>query len=79
MSNFEYKVVPFMGSTKGSANGSEVAAQLQATIAQHTGGGWVLHSVSKVSIEVQPGCLAGLLGGKAAYSELDQIIFVKAP
>lgn len=78
MSNFEYKVVPFIGVTKGSANGAEVASQLQAAITQHAVNGWIFHSFNKVSIEVQPGCLSGLLGAKIASSELDQLIFVKA-
>lgn len=78
MSSFEYKVVPFIGVTKGNANGSEVASQLQAAISQHANNGWIFHSFNKVGIEVQPGCLAGLLGGKTAFTELDQLIFVKA-
>ena len=78
MSSFQYKVIPFSGSAKGKATGSEIATQLQSAISQNTGDGWIFHSFNKVSVEVQPGCLAGLLGGKTAYEDLDQLIFVKA-
>lgn len=78
MSSFQYKVIPFVGVTKSTANGAEVASQLQAAISQNAVDGWIFHSFNKVGIEVQPGCLAGLLGGKTASAELDQLIFVKA-
>lgn len=78
MSNFEYKVVPFAGKTKGTANASEIAAQLQSEIAHNAVNGWIFHSFNKVSIEVQPGCLSGLFGAKTAYMDMDQLIFVKA-
>jgi len=77
MSDFQYKVVPFVGTAKGSANGSEIATQLQSTIAQHAVDGWIFHSFNKVSVEVQPGCLAGVFGGKTAYADVDELIFVK--
>lgn len=78
MSGFQYKVVPFAGTAKGSATGSEIATQLQSAISVNTNDGWVFHSFNKVSVAVEPGCLAGLLGGKTAYQEMDQLVFVKA-
>ena len=78
MSTFEYKVVPFVGKIKGNPDAQEVAKQLAAAISQHATNGWILHSFNKVSIEVAPGCLAGLLGGKTAYVDMDQLIFVKS-
>ncbi len=75
--NYQYKVVPFIGKIKSGGNAQEVAAQLQAAIAQHATGDREFHTFNDVNIEVQPGCLAGLLGAKAAYVQFDQLVFRK--
>jgi ABC-type polysaccharide/polyol phosphate transport system ATPase subunit len=75
MANVEYKVVPFIGKMKSGSNAQEVATQLQAAINQNSRDGWEFHSFNDVNIEVQPGCLAGLLGAKAAYVQFDQLVF----
>lgn len=75
MTKFYYKVVPFIGKIKANGNAQEVATQLQAAIAQNTGDGWEFHSFNDVSIEVQPGCLAALLGAKTSYIKSDQLVF----
>lgn len=40
--------------------------------------GWEFHSVEKVGIVVQPGCLAMLFGYRAHYLNFDQIVFRRA-
>lgn len=75
MGKVEYKVIPFIGKIKSSGNAQEVGAQLQAAINQNATDGWEFHSFNDVNIEVQPGCLAGLLGAKAAYVQFDQLVF----
>lgn len=75
MSVTHYKVVPFIGKIKAGGNAQEVAAQLQAAINLNATDGWEFHSFNDVNIEVQPGCLAGLLGAKAAYVQFDQLVF----
>jgi hypothetical protein len=75
MAQYQYTVVPFIGKIKGGQSAGEVAAQLQALIDQHSAQGWELQQVTDVNIEVQPGCLGGLLGAKVAYIRFDQVIF----
>jgi hypothetical protein len=72
---YEYKVVPFIGQSRGRVSPDEVATQLEAVIRQYVALGWEFYQLSDVNIEVQPGCLAGLLGAKAQYARFDQIIF----
>lgn len=78
----QYKVVPFIGTVRGGAfskeNASTVSAQLQALIGQHAREGWELQGIEKVGIEVQPGCIAGLLGAKPSNIDFDQVIFRRA-
>ena len=75
MPRYQYQVVPFIGKIKGSGTATEVASQLQATIGQHVSQGWEFWQLSDVNIEVQPGCIAGLLGQKTSYVRFDQLIF----
>jgi len=75
---YQYKIVPFIGKIK-SGQGADIAAQqLESVISQYVDAGWEFVQLGDVNIEVQPGCLAGLLGQKAAYVTFDQIIFRKA-
>jgi hypothetical protein len=75
MANSQYKVVPFIGTMKANGSTQEVAAQLEAAINQNSTDGWEFHTLNDVSIEVRPGCLAGLFGAKTAYIQFDQLIF----
>lgn len=77
MARYQYQVVPFIGKIKGSQTATAVASQLQATIDQHVSQGWEFWQLTDVNIEVQPGCLAGLLGQKTSYVRFDQLIFRK--
>jgi hypothetical protein len=74
---YQYKVVPFIGRIKGSQSAADVAKQLEGLISQHSAQGWELYQLSDVNIEVQPGCLEGLVGAKASYIRFDQVIFRK--
>lgn len=76
--SYQYKVVPFIGKVKSGASPEEVSSQLTSLINQNATGGWEFYQLGSVDIEVQPGCLAGLLGGKTAFVSWDQIIFRKA-
>lgn len=75
--SFEYKVIAFMGSTKGSQGADTVASQLTTMINREASGGWELFQMGDVNIEVSPGCIAGLLGQKVTYMRFDQIVFRK--
>lgn len=76
---YRYKVVPFnpaiVSGFFGSDSASAVAAQLQALIDRHGNAGWEFHSIEKVGIQVQPGCLGQLLGQGVSYANFDQAIF----
>src|ERR1700688_2431994 len=72
---YRYKVVPFIGQTRGSLAAAEVAKQLESAISEHASHGWEFYQLSDVNIEVQPGCLSGLFGGKVEYVRFDQLIF----
>lgn len=73
--NYDYKVVPFIGQSKGTLSASDVAAQLENAIRYHASIGWEFCQLSDVNVEVQPGCLAGLFGAQVQYVRFDQIIF----
>lgn len=75
MSNLEYKVVPFIGTIKGSQGAELVSAQLQDVIDQYAGQGWEFYQLTNTNIEVRPGCIAGLFGASVTYITFDQIIF----
>jgi hypothetical protein len=72
---YSYKVVPLIGRSRGSLSASEVAQQLEMTISQHASAGWEFIQLTDVNIEVQPGCLGGLLGAKVEYARFNQLIF----
>lgn len=75
---YEYKVVPFIGQSKGNLSAQDVARQLETVIAQHAAAGWEFCQLGDVNIEVQPGCLAGLFGASVHYVRFDQLIFKRS-
>jgi hypothetical protein len=75
VSSMEYKVVPFIGQSRGSLSAADVAKQLELILNQHVANGWEFCQLSDVNVEVQPGCVAGLLGAKVQYVRFDQVIF----
>lgn len=76
--SYEYKVVPFIGTAKGNQGANVVADQLTALINREAAAGWELYQMGDVNIEVQPGCLAGLLGRQTSYMRFDQLVFRRA-
>jgi len=74
-SDYEYMVIPFTGQSKGTLSADDVARQLESVIAHHASAGWEFCQLSDVSVEVQPGCLAGLFGSTVQYARLGQLIF----
>jgi hypothetical protein len=81
---YEYRVLPFIGQMKSGLFGvvvqsaGEVSKQLESLINQQAREGWEFVTLNDVNIEIKPGCLAGLFGGKTAYLPFDQIVFRRA-
>lgn len=75
--NFTYRVIPFIGRIKNNQNAVNVSDQLEQLINEGAKEGWEFDSLGNVNIEVQPGCLAGLLGAKADYTRFDMVVFKK--
>jgi hypothetical protein len=78
----DYLVVPFIGRMNtgffSTENAGTVSRQLQSLINLHSEQGWEFHSMTKVDVEVAPGCLASLFGAKSSYITFDQVIFRRA-
>jgi len=72
-----YKVVPFIGKVKGSGSASQVSEQLNSVITKYEAAGYEFVQLGQTTIEVSPGCIAGLLGQKVSYDTFDQLIFKK--
>ena len=77
MNNYIYKVIPFIGSIKKKQNAGHVSDQLQDIINEQAGLGFEFHSIGEVSIAVDQGCLASLLGRGTEYTKFDQLFFRK--
>lgn len=75
---YTYKVVPFIGKIKSNQTAADVSAQMQDLINSFAAQDWEYVSMENVNIQVQPGCLPGLLGAKESYIRFDQIVFRKA-
>ena len=74
---FEYKAVPFLAAVKGrdAKSAGEAAAQLTAVINGNAVSGWELYQLASVNVEVRPGCLGLLTGGRAGTLQVDELIF----
>jgi hypothetical protein len=75
MAQYEYKVVPFIGSVKGKHGADTVAQQLSSILNQHAAYGWEFQQMGDVNIQIKPGCLASLFGASASYIRFDQLVF----
>ena len=79
MSTYTYKVVPFIGTLKSGVfnveNAEKVSNQLQELIDNYSRQGWEFYRIDPVQIQIQPGCLAGLLGQRVSWINFDQVIF----
>ena len=77
--NGDYLVIPFIGKIKSgffsSENAETVSQQLQSLINGYSQQGWEFHSITKVDIEVTPGCLANLFGATTSHIAFDQVVF----
>ncbi|HEV7484087.1 MAG TPA: hypothetical protein VGQ65_00270 [Thermoanaerobaculia bacterium] len=72
---YEYKVVPFIGQSRGNLSAANVAQQLERAINEQAARGWAFHQLSDVNIEIRPGCISGLFGAQVQYVRFDQLIF----
>ncbi len=70
-----YQVMPFIGKIKGNQSAIDVSNQLEALLNKGAENGLEFVELSSVNIEVQPGCLAALLGAKASYVRFDMAVF----
>lgn len=70
-----YQVIPFIGKIKGKQTANDVSDQLESLLNQGASQGLEFVQLGSVNIEVQPGCLAGLMGAKADYTRFDMAIF----
>jgi hypothetical protein len=75
MAQYEYKAVPFIGTIRAKQGPDFVAQQLSGVINQHAVDGWEFYQMGDVNIQINPGCLASLLGASASYIRFDQLIF----
>ena len=71
----KYQVMPFIGKIKGKQTAADVSNQLETLINEGAANGLDFVQLGSVNIEVQPGCLAGLMGAKADYTRFDMAIF----
>ena len=66
---FEYKMIqipPNITVQAKEARGNEAAAYLEQVVNQWAAQGWEFYRIDTVGVISTPGCLAGLLGAKAA-------------
>jgi len=75
---YHYMVAPFHGHIRAGQGVEQVSAQLQDLINHYAGYGWEFVQVGRVSLTVNQGCLAGLLGNATSQLSYDQLIF-RAP
>lgn len=77
MTQYVYKVVPFIGKLKNGQGAHEVTKQLQEVIDSAARQGWEFYQLAETNIEISPGCIAGLFGAKESYVKFNQLIFRK--
>jgi len=73
----KYRVVPFIGKVKNNQSSKDVSDQLEQLLNQGAEEGWEFVQINNVNIQVQPGCLAGVMGAKAEYVHYDMAVFRK--
>lgn len=76
--SFEYKMTqipPNVSVQAKSHKGNEAAAYMQSVVNAEATEGWEFYRVDSIGVEVQPGCLAGLMGQKAQGSVYHVITF----
>lgn len=76
--NYEYRMIQTPSNLTVQAKGrkgNEAADYLQTVVNRETTEGWEFYRVDSIGVEVQPGCLAGLMGQSTAYSTYHVITF----
>jgi hypothetical protein len=71
---YRYTVVPFQGQQSVVA----AAKQLEELINGQAQQGWEFVRVETIDTSVSPGCLAALLGGRAAVVSFNMVVFRRA-
>jgi len=79
MTQYEYKCVPAPTGLSVTSKEGESAAIRAFTefINQNCSGGWEFVSMGQISITTHPGCIAGLFGASATYSNYNMLVFRK--
>lgn len=68
---YQYKMVQVPPNIEVQAKqhkGNEAAAYLEGVVNTHARDGWEFYRIDAIGVSVKPGCLAGLLGQKEAFS-----------
>ena len=76
---YQYKMsqIPPSISVRGQEQGTEAASYLESQANEQARQGWEFYRVDTVGVEVSPGCIGGLLGQKATYTNYFVITFRK--
>lgn len=79
MKNYTYKCVPVPSVIETGKKGKDLHSQAVSTyesiINLAAEGGWELTDIDTVTSSQQPGCLSGLLGGKAESITFKMLVF----
>lgn len=73
--NYHYRVAPFHGRIRAGQGIEQVSSQLQDLINQYAAYGWEFVQVATVSLTINQGCLAGLLGSGSTQHSYNQVVF----
>ncbi len=76
---YQYKMIqiPPSVTVERAERGTEAASYLQRIANEQAKNGWDFYRVDEIGVEVKPGCLAALFGGKASYTQYYVITFRK--
>lgn len=78
--SYKYKMVqvpPMISVKEKEHKGTEAATYMESVVNQMADQGWDFYRVDSIGVQLQPGCLAGLLGKKAAEGLYYVITFRK--
>jgi hypothetical protein len=77
---YQYKMVQVPPNIEVQAKnhkGNEAAAYLESIVNANARDGWEFYRVDAIGVNVKPGCLAGLLGQKEAFTTYHVVSFRK--
>ena len=77
MANYAYRTVPFAGVTKerDKTKGKTLASQLDGLINSYAKNGWEFYRVDHLTIIINNGCIAALLGNPYSTQTYDVVTF----